>query len=159
MSQHALNGPVEMSVRTLAILAAYFPAELDLSTLTLLDHGLLHSADLAGPPSLSPAWPIREGELGVKRERLRQGLLLLTRAGLVEVLFTDTGLRWRAAESGPGFLALLSAPYAAELQTRAQWLVERFGDLSESELRSEMRNVSRGWLQEFEPTSQGTLRD
>ncbi|MGL5824044.1 MAG: ABC-three component system middle component 2, partial [Nocardioides sp.] len=58
-----LNGPLEVAVRVLMVLVEAFPEHLDLNRLVLLDHGLLHSADLGGPESLHPPVPIRAGEL------------------------------------------------------------------------------------------------
>ena len=57
-----LNSPLEVGIRVLMLLAEAFPAGLDLNDLVLLDHGLLHSADLGGPESLHPPLPIRAGE-------------------------------------------------------------------------------------------------
>lgn len=44
-----LNSPLEMGVRALMLLDEALPSPLDLRRLVLLDHGLLHSADLGGP--------------------------------------------------------------------------------------------------------------
>jgi hypothetical protein len=52
-----LNSPVETGVRVLMVLTSAFPEHLDLNQLVLLDHGVLHSADLGGPPSLHPPVP------------------------------------------------------------------------------------------------------
>ena len=41
-----LNSPVETGVRVLMLLTSVFPEHLSLNQLVLLDHGLLHSADL-----------------------------------------------------------------------------------------------------------------
>lgn len=90
-----LNSPLEVGVRVLMLLSEAFPAHLDLNRLVLLDHGLLHSADIGGPESLHPPLPIRAGELGVKRRTIEDGLELMTRAGLAQM---DVGGRGAEAE-------------------------------------------------------------
>ena len=74
-----LNSPIEVGIRVLMILVEAFPAHLDINCLVLLDHGLLHSADLNGPESLHPPIPIRVGELGMKRQHIEAGLQVMIR--------------------------------------------------------------------------------
>ncbi|WP_319020139.1 ABC-three component system middle component 2 [Streptomyces sp. C8S0] len=63
-----------------------FPARLDLAELVFLDHAMLHSGDLdGGPASLQPDLPAGPGELGLRRALVEQGLVVLMRAGLVEM--------------------------------------------------------------------------
>jgi hypothetical protein len=63
------------------ILTEAFLEHLDVNRLVLLDHSVLHTADLGGPESLHPPLPIRAGELGVKRTTIEQGLQVMLRAG------------------------------------------------------------------------------
>lgn len=148
-----LNSPVEVGVRVLVLLAETFPDHLDLNRLVLLDHGLLHSADLGGPESLHPALPIRTGELGVKRRTIESGLEVMIRAGLAQMDVGDDGIHFRASEDAEGFVNLLVTSYAGTLRDRASWVVNRFGSLDDAALRQEMRNVSAHWSEEFEQNS------
>ncbi len=147
-----LNGPLEVAVRVLTVLTAAFPARLDLNKLVLLDHGSLHSADLGGPESLHPPLPIRTGELGMKRERIQEGVQVLIRADLAHMEPTADGIHFWASERAVGFLRLLETEYAHALTERAAWVVEHFGDMSDSDLREAMRTVSGHWAEEFEQT-------
>ncbi|WP_223838759.1 ABC-three component system middle component 2 [Saccharopolyspora pogona] len=79
------NSPLEIGVRALVLLAESHPQPLDLAQLAVLDHAVLHSGDLDGPPSLHPSLPGHSGELGMKRTVLEQALLVLVRAGLARV--------------------------------------------------------------------------
>lgn len=153
------NGPLEIAVRVLTVLTEAFPAPLDLNRLVLLDHGLLHSADLGGPESLHPPVPIRTGELGMKRERIQEGVEVLVRADLAHMEPTTQGIHFWASESAAGFLRLLETEYAKAMTERAAWVVEHFGDLSDAELRDAMRAVTGHWAEEFEQldTSKGEL--
>lgn len=154
-----LNGPLETAVRALTLLAEAFPKSLDLNQLVLLDHGLLHSEDLGGPPSLRPPVPIRSSELGVKRHQLTLGLEVLTRVGLADMSAVANGIHFKAADGAHPFLSLLETSHARALAERARWVLGRYGDLSDTDLREAMREVSGRWSEEFEnfyPEEQNT---
>ncbi|MFF9607431.1 ABC-three component system middle component 2 [Streptomyces sp. NPDC014684] len=121
-----LNSPLEIGVRALVLLAETHPQPLDLAQLAVLDHAILHSGDLDGPPSLHPALPGHSGELGMKRNVLEQALLVLIRAGLADVEADETGLVYRATERGPAFVDILEAPYVERLRERAEWAVHHW---------------------------------
>lgn len=144
------NGPLEVAVRVLMVLVAAFPEHLDLNRLVLLDHGLLHSADLGGPESLHPPVPIRSGELGIKRELVERGVEVLVRSGLAHMEAQLDGIRFWASENAEGFARLLETEYARALSSRASWAVSHFAHLSDAEMRVAMRTVSGHWAEEFE---------
>ncbi|RKT18302.1 hypothetical protein BX285_2723 [Streptomyces sp. 1114.5] len=143
-----LNGPLEVGMRTLVLLSTSFPQPLDLAQLVYLDHVMLHSADLDGPPSLHPSLPAGPGELAMKRHLIEQGLVVLLRAGLADVEATADGLVYRASEEGPGFVNVLEAPYIGDLRTRANWI---FRDLRlpAAEVRDATRQITDRWVHKF----------
>lgn len=147
-----LNGPLEVAVRLMMVLVEAFPVHLDLNRLVLLDHGLLHSADLGGPESLHPAVPIRSGELGIKRQLVQAGVEVLVRSGLARMEMTSGGIRFWASENAEGFARLLATDYAQALSARASWAVSHFSDLSDEAMREAMRAVSGHWAEEFDQT-------
>ncbi|MEU6135241.1 ABC-three component system middle component 2 [Nocardioides sp. NPDC047086] len=146
-----LNSPLEVGLRVLMLLQEVFPQHLDLNQLVLLDHSLLHSADLGGPDSLHPAAPIRAGELGVKREAIEAGLEVMVRAELAQAGVGDSGIEFWASESADGFTNLLETAYASQLHLRATWVVDYFGTLDEQSLRSALSSVVTHWSEEFTP--------
>lgn len=146
----SLNGPLEVAVRLLMVLVEAFPEHLDLNRLVLLDHGLLHSADLGGPESLHPPVPIRAGELGIKRELVQGGVEVLVRSGLAQMETRLDGIRFWASENAEGFARLLETEYARALSSRASWVVNHFANLSDDAMRETMRTVSGHWAEEFE---------
>lgn len=154
-----LNSPLEVGVRVLMLLSEAFPAHLDLNRLVLLDHGLLHSADLGGPDSLHPPLPIRAGEFGMKRKTIEQGLEVMTRAGLAEMDNSEGGINFRASDRAYGFVNILASEYAAGLQSRASWVIGHFEDLSEASLREQMRGIFDNWSEEFEHLDTGAPTD
>lgn len=150
-----LNGPLETAIRALTLLAEAYPRSLDLNQLVLLDHGLLHSEDLGGPPSLHPPVPIRSSELGVKRHQLTLGLEVLTRVGLAEMKAAAEGIHFTAAENAHPFLSLLETSHAHALAERASWVVARYRDHLDKGLRDSIREVSGRWAEEFENLHSG----
>ncbi|WP_455148734.1 ABC-three component system middle component 2 [Schaalia odontolytica] len=145
-----LNSPIEVGMRVLMILVEAFPAHLDINRLVLLDHGLLHSADLNGPESLHPPIPIRVGELGMKRQHIEAGLQVMIRAGLAVMSAEKGGIEFCASESSESFLKLLESDYARALHDRARWLVKELGAVDDACLRERMREISSHWSEEFE---------
>lgn len=144
-----LNGDLEIGVRVSALLTAAFPSHLDIARLVLLDHALLHTADLGGPPSLHPELPLRGGELGIKRRLINDGVAFACRVGLAEVHATAGGIEFRASESAPGFLALLKAAYYVELAQRAEWVCDTFSEASDPQLRSQIAAILGERSEEF----------
>lgn len=132
------------------ILVEAFPAHLDINRLVLLDHGLLHSADLNGPESLHPPIPARVGELGMKRQYVEDGLQMMMRAGLAEMSAMERGIEFWASESSESFLKLFESDYSRALHDRAHWVVNELGSIDDALLRVRMREISSHWSEEFE---------
>lgn len=146
-----LNSPLEVGVRALMILTEVYPEHLDVNRLVLLDHGVLHSADLGGPESLHPELPVRAGELGVKRRAIEEGLRIMVRAKFVEMGSTERGIEFIASDNAYSFISVLASEYARTLRERVKWTCEHFIDLSEDALRREMRSIFSSWSEEFVP--------
>lgn len=144
-----LNGALEIGVRVSALLAAAFPSRLDIARLVILDHALLHTADLGGPPSLHPELPLRSGELGMKRSLISDGVEFACRVGLAELHATPDGIEFLASESAPGFLALLKAGYYVELAQRAEWVCDEFSSTPDIQLRSHIAEILGDRSEEF----------
>jgi hypothetical protein len=144
-----LNSPVEVGLRALFVLAQAYPVALDISSLVLLDHGILNSADLGGPASLHPPLPGRSGELGMKRQLVEDGLQILVRSELAELALDARGIQFRASEEAYGFTTLLQTPYASGLRERAKWIVGLLLPADEASIRNRMRSVLGNWTEEF----------
>lgn len=145
------NTPIESGLRLLFALDQAGGSSFDLQRLVSYDYLLVHSGDVEdGPSSLHPAVPFRGSELLVKRELVRVGLDAMFAKELLEKRFEPTGICYRATALTGAFLKLLVSPYASALRTRAEWVVTRFADYSDTELERYMTaNVGR-WGAEFE---------
>lgn len=142
-----LNGPVEVAMRALVLLARAYPDPVDVSTLTVLDHAMLHSADFGGPPSLHPHLPAGPGELGMRRRLLHEGLAVLLRSGLAALEADDTGLLYRATGSGSGFVGILEAPYIGRLRDRADWVLAEYAPRIDTVRATQA--ITTAWREEF----------
>jgi hypothetical protein len=136
VSAPPLNSPLEAGLRALAFLSVTFPRAFDISSLTILDHILLHSSDFGGPPSLHPDVPNHQSEITVKRDQIEHGLIVMIRAKLIKLIVDDGGISYAATDDGPGFVGLLESDYMKKLQSRAYWLAEAYGGIDNARLRS-----------------------
>ncbi|MFF1932015.1 ABC-three component system middle component 2 [Streptomyces sp. NPDC058228] len=144
-----LNSPLEVGMRTLVLLAASFPEPLDVAQLVYLDHVMLHSGEMNGPPSLHPSLPAGPGELAMRRHLIEQGLIVLLRAGLADVEPTAEGVMYRASEEGPGFVDILETPYVGALRNRAEWVVAAQSS-PQLDVRAATRAITDRWARDFQ---------
>ena len=151
------NSPLETSLRSVIVLDGLWPRICSLSELTWFDHLVVHTSDVDGPESLHPDLPSRGGELLVRRRLVEEGLRLLVEADLVILSQEADGLRYGAGEDAPSFIDLMDTQYSRRLKARARWLAERFGSLSEEQLREVVHERLGRWTLEFQ--SEGTIHE
>lgn len=145
------NSPLETGVRALSILEAAHPNGCDLQRLVELDYLVVHSGDVGGPESLHAPLPMRVGELLVRREIIETGLVLMASRGLVERLATPDGILYRASEAATPYMTALTSPYSIQLRTRANWAVQKFGDMTTDALRAITHSFFEKWTSQFQP--------
>jgi hypothetical protein len=144
------NGPVEIGLRALCVLTTAFPAAYALQRLVVFDYLLVHSDDIdGGPEGLHPRTPHRGGEILVRRGVIQDGLTLFESRGLIERIYTDSGIFFAATYKSADFLDTLSTEYLAGLRDRADWVVETFGALDDAELDAMVRDRIGTWGAEF----------
>src|SRR5271169_1811943 len=129
------NSPLETGVRALILLAESYPEQLDLQRILEFDYLMVHSGDVDGPPSIHPALPLRSGELLVRRQLIERGLWLMISRGLVARHATPLGFMYQAEDDAGPFLDSLTAEYLDDLKDRAVWVVDRFSEMSDQEIR------------------------
>lgn len=142
------NGSVETGVRALLILEACHPKTLDLDTMSLFDYFVVHTKDIGGPPSLHPAIGSRVGEYHVRRRAIQDGLRLMRRASLVDVVEAEDGLRFAASEDAPAFVKLMDTEYNIKLFSHSKWLAEQWRETGD-EFLSRLRGSIERWSFEF----------
>lgn len=151
------NSPIETGVRALILLAESYPAQMDLQRILEFDYILVHTGDVDGPPSIHPALPLRSGELLVRRQLIERGLMLMMSRGLVGRYATPNGFTYQAEDAAGPFLDALTAEYLDELKDRASWVVDRFSDMTDHEIRIMLSRVYDQWSREFQVPEQPGL--
>lgn len=151
------NGPLETGIRSLVILDAAYPRSFDLSTLVLLDHLVVHTDDIGGPPSLHPSLPHRSGELLVRRVLIEDGLALMRRKHLIVLVLSSEGVAYQASEEASSIVDLMTSSYARNLKERALWLTSYCAHMTDAQLRELIGRKLDRWKAEFHfPDQPGT---
>jgi hypothetical protein len=151
------NSPIETGMRALILLAAAYPAQLDLQRILEYDYMMVHTGDVDGPPSIHPALPLRSGELLVRRQLIERGLMLIISRGLAGRHATPNGFMYQAQDDAGPFLDALTAEYLADLKDRAEWVVDRFRDMSDQQIRLMLTTVYDRWSREFQVSEEPGL--
>jgi hypothetical protein len=153
------NSPLEAGIRAIGLLVPAYPDAYDLQRLVIFDHLIIHTGDVGGPESLHPEIPIRTAEILVRRSLIERGLLLMMSRGLVERIIDDTGISYRAGELAETFFSALTTPYLRTLRDRGEWVVNKFGDLEDNELRDTMSRFFSQWIEEFQVTKRNVAEE
>lgn len=143
------NSPLEVGIRAVTVLEAVRPLTLDLADLVVLDHAVVHSGDLGGPPSLHPAVPGRKGELLVRRALVEDSLGLMRRFHMVLICASDDGIEYRASDEAAAYVELLESGYSMRLKTAADWIAREVASKGKSEFLSELRLKLDTWTTAF----------
>ena len=148
------NSPLEYGLRMMFLLNTIGQTQTDLQRLICYDYLLIHSGDVTeGPKSLHPAVPFRGSEWLIKRDLIRNGLDMMFSRELLDKRFSSKGIVYQGNELTNAFLSLLKSDYASELKNRAQWVIGRFGDISDEDLSRFMSDNVGRWGAEFEHLS------
>jgi len=144
------NTPFELGLRMVYLLYTLRPGGADLQKLVLLDYAIVYSKDVGGPESLHTPVPFRNSELFSRRERIEQGLYLMSTRGLVDVVLDDEGMTYVAGPSSFTMVGSLSSKYWRELEARCRWVASHFGKMSTGELQSHFATQGHLWGAELE---------
>ncbi|GLQ93426.1 ABC-three component system middle component 2 [Dyella acidisoli] len=152
-SPELFNTPFELGLRMVYLLTALRPGGADLQKLVLLDYAIVYSKDVGGPESLHTPVPFRNGELFSRRERIEQGLYLMSTRGLVEVVLDEGGMTYIAGPSSFTMIGSMTSKYWRDLEVRCQWASAQFGQASSAELLEEFASHGHLWGAEIETTA------
>ncbi|MBL3655333.1 ABC-three component system middle component 2 [Fulvivirga sediminis] len=144
------NTPVEYGLRSLFILSGIAPKAADLQRLIYYDYLVLHTADIdPEQTSLHPSYPFRSAEILIKRERLRNGLLIMKSRQLIKIQFDGGGINYAASPLTQKFLDYLTSDYANQLKSCVSFVIEKFNNYSDFELDQYMKQNLETWGSEF----------
>ncbi len=71
----------------------------------------------------------------MRRQLIERGLMLMISRGLVSRHATPNGFMYQAEDDAGPFLDALTAEYLDDLKDRAVWVVDRFGEMSDHDIR------------------------
>lgn len=136
---HPFNNKIETGLRILTILNSTYPKSYDLQSLIYLDYMIVHSGDIDEEiASLHPAVSSRKGELLIRREIIFSSIELFIEKGLIDKLYTESGVEYLASENSTTFIDSLNESYSIELQTKSEWLNNYVKNLSQQSLKKQM---------------------
>lgn len=144
------NTPVEYGLRALFILSSMAPRKADLQRLIYLDYLVLHISDVDPDQiSLHPSYPHRSGEILVKRERLKNGLLIMKSRQLLSIKFDGAGITYSSNSLTYRFLEYLTSDYAVQLKNSSDFVTNKFATYTDSQLDKYMKQNLELWGGEF----------
>lgn len=143
------NSPLEAGIRAVVVLEKLRPEAVDLAEMVLLDHVVVHTADLGGPPSLHPDLQGRKGELLVRRRLVERSLDLMRRCHLVDQEIGDNGVLYRASDEAAGYIELLETVYSEKLKHCADWIADQVKSSSKVRFKIFVRDQIGDWTDAF----------
>jgi len=147
---NVFNTPLEVGLRMLYVLNAFKPTEIDMNTLVIFDYLLLNSNDFPqGPKSIHPSIPHRSSQMIVKPPILREGLNLMISKDLIDISFTNDGIKYKANELTEKFIEHLDNTYSKKLLEVSLWINKQFGNYDFRKLDSFVKNNIPNWGSEF----------
>ncbi|CDT79402.1 conserved hypothetical protein [Vibrio coralliirubri] len=149
-TSNIFNSPVETGLRSLTLLEAGYPNAYDLERISYYDYLLVHSGDIEGGPiSIHPNTPHRAGEILIRRPVIEQGLSAMISRGLIEVIYSQSGITYLATELATPFLDSLQANYTKKMIATASWVVGAFDGQSNEIIRNLVNKNLNVWGGEF----------
>jgi len=143
------NSPLEVALRLLFIFKSTDKA-LDQQRLIYYNYLVAHSSDIPNAPkSLHADLPRRSCEILVNRVIIKKGLTLLLSKGLIDVVYSKKGVKYKQNKSTGLLTKYFTSTYSKNLEESAQWLCSEFDSLNEKSL-SEFIDKNLGkWGSEF----------
>lgn len=147
---NVFNSSLEIGFRILFILQGIFPKEIDLNRLVIYDYFLLNSADFPnGPKSLHPPIPHRSSQIIIKPLIIREAIALMRSKELIEIIFSEEGIKYKANDLTSKFIELQESTYSQKLVELSNWLSLQFGEFSDKKLKIIVENNIPNWGNEF----------
>jgi ABC-3C biological conflict system middle component len=144
------NSTFETGVRAIFLLVSIYPDSLDLEDLVALDHLVVHSEDVGGPNSLHPATATHATEMLVRRELIRNGLLLMQTRSMIERVANESGICYRAGDEAHNFVAYLTSQYFHELRRAATYLASLRRELGKFRFEQLVEHQLERWAIQFQ---------
>lgn len=146
-----LNTPTEIGMRCLFLLQDVYPKSYNIEKIMYLDYLAIYSRDSQMvDDSLHPEHPMRSIELFSKQELFREALLLIASKRLVDVIYDEMGITYKANINTRWFLSGIENNYSIELVKKIKIINEKFKDMPEQSIRKFIEYNIEKWDQEME---------
>ena len=147
---NVFNSPLEIGFRILFILNGISPREVDFNQLVIYDYFLLNSNDFPnGPRSLHPPIPHRSSQIIIKPLILKDALILMRSKELIEIIFSEKGIKYKANDLTQRFIELQENDYSKKLIELSNWICKQFGNFTNEQLNAIVENNIPNWGGEF----------
>lgn len=145
------NSSFELGLRALVILNEVYPSNIDIRRLLIYDYLILHTSDIeGGPPSLHPSTPNRSNGILVRRKVLQDGLNLMYSKSILDIIYDNSGISYRASRLTEPFLNLFKSIYLNKLRENARWVRMNFEFLSDDELSEFVDSHLIEWGEDYD---------
>ncbi len=145
-----INSSMEVGLRTLIILEAIKPNNIELDKLIIFDYLIVHSKDAGfNTKSLHPSTPYRVGEIFVRRQLVQEGLNLMESRELITKRYSPSGITYEASSLTAPFISYLESEYSRKIKENALLIENKFKDFSLSELKLFVMDNLDFWGGEF----------
>ena len=147
------NSPLETGVRNLFVLDKFKPKKIELQKLLFFDYLLVHSGDFEfqnSPKSLHPKTPFSKGEWILRRNLLKEGLILMfSKKLLSKSIDKNRGILYSSNKYTKPFIDNFDGSYARKLNKRSQWISEKFDNNTTEDMKQTFEEHLDRWDPEF----------
>ncbi len=143
------NSNFEIAIRILVILLNLPFKRASTYKLMVLDHISLNTYDVGGPASLHAPIPNRGVQIYSRKEILNESIKLLISKDLIIINPNKNGLLYEITENGINYLTYFESKYFNQLKEKVEWTSEKFGNLSDGDLKTYVNQNLSKWGEEF----------
>ena len=143
------NSNFEIAIRILVILLNLPFKRASTYKLMVLDHMSLNTYDVGGPASLHAPIPNRGLQIYSRKEILNESIKLLISKDLIIINPNKNGLLYEITENGINYLTYFESKYFNQLKEKVEWTSEKFGKLSDGDLKIYVNQNLSKWGEEF----------
>lgn len=143
------NSNFEIAIRILVILLNLPFKQASTYKLMVLDHMSLNTYDVGGPASLHAPIPNRGVQIYSRKEILNESIKLLISKDLIIINPNKNGLLYEITENGINYLTYFESKYFNQLKEKVEWTSEKFGKLSDGDLKTYVNQNLSKWGEEF----------
>lgn len=130
MQKNIYHTPLENGIRVLYILEGFYPTELNIDEILKIDHLIKYSDELKCPHNLIPYSSVKKLDLIINRKLISDGIKLLGKYNLIQLIIKDNGYFYSSSESAPSFIKNLKSDYYIKLKENILWAKSNHSEIN-----------------------------